>query len=100
VAAKLDIVIGVVDKASGTLDKIGGKMSGALKAGALAGGAAVAGIGIAAVKMGMDFEKGLAEVRTLLPDLTDEGFGKLKQGVFDFSKELGISTIVRASRVA
>lgn len=72
--------------------KLAGKLGTALKAGALVGGAAIAGLGVAAIKFGADFEKSLAEVRTLLPDLNDQGFNKLRTGVLDLSKELGIAT--------
>ncbi len=95
----LELIIKAQDKASKTLGDISKKAGGLAKvmgkavvAGALAGGVALAGAGIAAVKMGLDFEKGLAEVKTLLPDITDEGFGELKRGVLDLSKELGIAT--------
>ncbi|KKL91077.1 hypothetical protein LCGC14_1898290, partial [marine sediment metagenome] len=73
----------------GGLANIAGK---ALRAGALAGGVAVAGLGVAALKMGLDFEKSMAEVKTLLPDISEEGFGQLKTSVLDLSKELGIAT--------
>ncbi len=95
----LELIIKARDEASKTLGRVSKKagglgkmMGGALRTGAIAGGVAVAGIGIAAVKMGLDFEKSLAEVRTLLPDLNDEGFAKLQTGVLDLSKELGIAT--------
>jgi TP901 family phage tail tape measure protein len=82
-------VLGAVSKKAGGLANVAGK---ALRVGALAGGAAVAGLGIAAVKMGLDFEKSMAEVKTLLPDISEEGFGELRTSVLDLSKELGIAT--------
>ncbi len=97
--AELQLLIKARDEASGVLGAVSKKAGGlanvmgkAIRAGALAGGVAVAGLGIAAIKMGLDFEKGMAEVRTLLPELSEEGFGQLKQGVLDLSKELGIAT--------
>ena len=70
----------------------GSKLGGALKKGALVGGIALAGVGIAGLKMAFDLEKGLAEVRTLLPDLSDKGFNKLQADVLALSKEMGIAT--------
>ncbi len=95
----LELIIKAKDESSKTLDAIGRKAGGlakvmgkAVAAGALAGGVAIAGLGIAAVKMGLDFEKSMAEVKTLLPTLSEEGFGELKNGVLSLSKELGIAT--------
>lgn len=97
--SELNLLIKVRDEASGKLEGISGKVRGlgskamgALRTGAIAGGAALAGVGIASIKMGLDFGKGMAEVRTLTPDITDKAFGALKQGVLDLSKELGIAT--------
>ncbi|KKL52619.1 hypothetical protein LCGC14_2283630, partial [marine sediment metagenome] len=98
-STNLELIIKARDEASKTLGNVSKKAGGlaniagkALRAGALAGGVAIAGLGIAAVKMGLDFEKSMAEVKTLLPDLNDEGFAKLQTGVLDLSKELGIAT--------
>ena len=95
----LELIIKARDEASKTLGNVSKKAGGlanvmgkAVRAGALAGGVAIAGIGIAAVKMGLDFEKSMAEVKTLLPDLSEEGFSELTNGVLDLSKELGIAT--------
>lgn len=63
-----------------------------LKTGALAGGVALAGLGVASIKMAADFEKSFAEVKTLLPSLSEEAFGKLQDDLLDFSKEMGIAT--------
>ena len=72
------------DFASGVSKKM--KLAGA------AGATALAGIGIAGVKMAVDVEKGLREVQTLLPGLSEQGFNKLRADVFDLSKEVGIAT--------
>lgn len=97
--AELDLLVKARDEASGVLGAVSKKAGGlanvmgkAVRVGAIAGGVAVAGLGIAAVKMGLDFEKSMAEVKTLLPTLSEEGFGELKRGVLDLSKELGIAT--------
>jgi len=96
---EIAILIKARDEASGTMDHVQGKAKGlsnmlgtALKAGAVAGGAALAGAGVAALKMGMDFEKTMAEVKTLMPDISEKAFGKMKDDVLDFSKEMGIAT--------
>jgi len=63
-----------------------------LKVGAIAGAGALAGIGTASIKMGMDFEKSMAEVKTLLPELSEKGFDKLRDSVLDLSAEMGVAT--------
>lgn len=64
----------------------------ALKVGALAAAGGLAAASGAAVKFGLDFKSSMSEVRTLLPDISDEAFGKLEQDVLDFSREMGIAT--------
>lgn len=98
-AEKVQILIGADDKASKTLDGLkrkagglGGALGGALKTGAIGGGIAIAGLGAASIKMALDFDNAIAEVKTLIPDISDEGFGELKQGVLDLSKEMGVAT--------
>ena len=95
----LELVIRASDQASKTLGDISKKAGGlanvmgkALKTGALVGGAALIGAGVASVKMGLDFEKSMAEVKTLLPDIGDKAFGAIKSDVLDLSKELGLAT--------
>ena len=53
---------------------------------------AITGIGFVGVKMAADFETAFAEVKTLLPDLDQGGMKQLRQGILDFSKEMGIAT--------
>jgi TP901 family phage tail tape measure protein len=89
---EVKIVVKAQDKATKVLKKLGQTMKTALKAGALAAGVAVAGLGAAAIKMGLEFEKGFAEVQTLLPDLNKKGIGELRKGILSFSKEMGIAT--------
>ena len=94
-SATLEILIKAKDEASAALGTVSGavdRIAGKLRWLGLAGGAALAGTGIAAVKMGMDFEKGMAEVRTLIPDLSEGGFKNLQRDVLDLSKEMGIAT--------
>jgi TP901 family phage tail tape measure protein len=71
---------------------LGSALSSALRTGALAGGAALAGLGVASLKMAADFETGFAEVKTLLPTLSEEAFGKLQKDIIGVSKEFGIAT--------
>lgn len=81
-----------MDRVQGKAGKLGGMLGKVLKVGALAGGAALAGVGVTALKMGMDFEKSMAEVKTLMPDISEKAFGKLRDDVLAFSKEMGIAT--------
>ena len=57
-------------------------------------GAAFAGVATAAATKGVmafaEFEKGMSEVMTLLPDAGEEVFGDLSDQVKDFSKEFGV----------
>ena len=71
---------------------ISGKLKGLLKPAAIGAAAAIAGLGVAGITMGLDFEKGMAEVFTLLPKLSEEGFQSLKNDVLDLSKEMGLAT--------
>ena len=95
----LTILLKLKDQATAGLKKaqneskgLGNMMGTVLKAGATAGGVALLGAGTASVKMAIDFEKSMAEVRTLLPDISEEAFGKMRDDVLDFSKEMGIAT--------
>lgn len=81
-----------VERAFAKASKSGGAFGGALKKVGLASGIALAGIGIASVKMAADFDRGIREVRTLLPELNDEGFKVLRQDVLAFSEEVGVAT--------
>ena len=61
----------------------------------------IAGVAIAAmatamavkgVRSAIEFEKQMAEVNTLLPEITDKGMKGLSQGVLDLSKQFGIAS--------
>ncbi|MDP3909460.1 MAG: phage tail tape measure protein, partial [Gemmatimonadales bacterium] len=94
-ANDVTILVRAKDEASKVFSGIQGAAGSMAKGVALAAGGgalALAGIGIAATKMAADFESSLAEVQTLLPNLDEQGFGKLRQGVLDFSKEMGVAT--------
>jgi len=80
---------------SGALNRAGGGLGKFGKLAASAGAAAAAGFGIATiagVKMGSDLDKGLSEVRTLLPDLSNKGFRQLRNDVVAFSNAMGVAT--------
>ncbi|MYD88608.1 MAG: phage tail tape measure protein [Acidobacteria bacterium] len=63
---------------------------------ARAASTAAAGLGVAlgtaAVKGAVNLEKGLREVQTLLPNLSDKGFAKMRREVLALSDEMGIAT--------
>lgn len=94
-AAELMIILKARDDASRVLRGVGGELNTmqkmAIGAGT-AGAVAIAGFGAASVKMAADFEQGMAEVKSLLPDLSDQAFGKVKSDVLDLSKEIGVAT--------
>ena len=55
-------------------------------------GVAAAGVGVVALKLAADFDKAFSEVRTLLPNVSDEAFGALQKDLRDFSNETGTVT--------
>jgi len=82
--SELQILINAKDNASGAL----GKTRKALN---LVGVAAIAVAG-ASVKMAADFDKGMREVATLTPEVS-ENLDAVKQDVLDLSKSLGIDAV-------
>lgn len=97
--AQLIISIRAMDQASGPMAAVRGQAAGlvgvlgtAAPIAAAAAATAMAGAGVAAVKMGMDFEKGMAEVRTLAAGMGEEAFGRLKSEALSLSREVGIAT--------
>ena len=89
------IIAGESKKAVAAFNKAegaAGKFKTALKLGA----AAAVGLGVAlgakALSNAIELEKQLSEVATLLPDLTEEGFDKLRDSVLALSDEMGIAT--------
>ena len=57
-----------------------------------AGAAALIAVGVKGVANVAKLQTGLTEVRTLLPELSDAGFKKLRNDVLAFSDEMGIAT--------
>jgi TP901 family phage tail tape measure protein len=90
------IVVKITGDASGfkkALDGASGMLSNfskAVGATVLAGGAAAAGAIAGGVKAFADFETGLSEVMTLLPEAGADTFDALSEQVKDFSKEFGV----------
>ena len=89
------IIAGESKKAVAAFNKAegaAGKFKTALKLGA----AAAVGLGVAlgakALSNAIELEKQLSEVATLLPNLTEEGFDKLRDSVLALSDEMGIAT--------
>lgn len=81
-----------MDKMEAKTSGFGTKIASIMKTGAVAGVAAAGALGVASIKMGMDFEKSMAEVRTLMPKISDKVFGKMQKDVLSLSKEMGIAT--------
>ena len=93
--AELQILLRARDQTSRAMGRARGGLQKLEKAAKLAFAAVAigaAGAGVAALKMAADFEKGMAEVATLMPDISDEAFGQLQRDVLAFSKEMGIAT--------
>tara|TARA_Y100000593_G_scaffold35326_1_gene69159 strand:+ start:5216 stop:8050 length:2835 start_codon:yes stop_codon:yes gene_type:complete len=82
--SELQILINAKDNASNALGK-------ATKALNLVGVAAI-GVAGASVKMAADFDKGMREVATLTPEVS-ENLDAVKQDVLDLSKSLGIDAV-------
>ena len=79
------------------IDKSSGKMSGLAKnAGRAAGkigiafGVAATAIGASSVKAFAGFETSMNEVKTLMPDLTEEAFAAMGDDVLNFGKKFGV----------
>ena len=90
-------IIGDDSQLKKTLKSATGKLEGFGKSVAKFGGAAGAAFGAtaaAAATKGIsafaDFEKGMKEVMTLLPDAGETVFGELSDQVKNFSKEFGV----------
>ena len=77
-----------MDEASGGFGKLGTVAAGA----GVAVGAALTAIGVKGVANIAKLESQLSEVRTLLPDLSDQGFAKLRDDVLAFSSEMNVAT--------
>ena len=95
---RVEILITAKDMASKQLNQVGkaaggvgGKLKGLAKGPlpAVASAAALAGA-TASVKLAAGFEKGMAEVRTLLPNITDEAFSKMEKDALNFSRTMGV----------
>lgn len=70
--------------------KLGGMIGGLLKAGFLAAGAAAVAFTVKAIKAFSSFEKKMAEVKTLLPNMSEEAFGKLEKDIRKLAVTMGV----------
>ena len=77
-----------INKATSSVSKLG-KAAGLAFA---AAGVASAGFAVAALKMAVDFESSMSEVKTLLPQMSDGTFSKLGDDLRAMSAEMGIAT--------
>ena len=91
-ASKLEQAFGRAGKASGKFGKIFKTGLKGLGAGLATATTGIAAVGAAGTKWALDFESQMAEVKTLLPTLSTEGFNKLESDVLALSKEMGIAT--------
>ena len=92
------LVIKATDQASKKLDNVGkstdklsGKRGKMGKAGGIAMGAIASAAAIASVKMAADFSKGMAQVRTLIPEASRQAFGQLNDDVLEFSRTMNVN---------
>ena len=79
-------------RAEGKMRGTGGMLVKAAAAAALGIGAAFTGAAVAGVKTWMDFGKGMNEVFTLMPGISQAAMDEMKADVRDFSKEWGVLT--------
>ena len=70
---------------------IGATMGKAMVAGLAVAGVAVAGFGVAALKEFAKFEKGMNEVFTLLPGISQDAMDSMNDDVRSFVREMGIA---------
>ena len=70
--------------------KMDGAIRGAVSKGLKVAGAAVAGFTAASIKEFASFEKGMNEVFTLLPGITEEAMGAMTDDVLKLAKEMGV----------
>ena len=93
----LRVTIAGEDKLSGVLGDLDGKLGGfgkkaglAFAAAGAAGATAIAGLGAASVKTFADVDQQMREVYTLLPGISEQAMGKMREQVRDFSAEFGV----------
>lgn len=86
----VQVIIDAVDKASGKLQQIGGKIGSIGKDLALVGAAPTAALGLA-TKAAIDFESAFAGVRKTV-DASEQEFAQLETNIRDIAKEAPVST--------
>ena len=74
----------------------GDKLNTGIKRAAKGGAIALAALGTAAaasaVKMAVEFEAAMSEVRTLIPDASNEAFGKLNADLATFMRDMNVAS--------
>ena len=74
----------------GRTSKMLGKIGPMVAVGAAAGAAAIGAMAVKGVAAFADFEQGMNEVFTLLPDITGQAMGEMEDQVKDLSTEFGV----------
>ena len=77
-------------EAEGRFSRFGGTAKSLAKGVALGAGAAVAGAAIAGTKALFDFDTGMREVFTLMPNITDQARTAMQDDVLAFAKSAGV----------
>ena len=89
------VLAGDAARLTKTLGQTDSRMRGLSRTAGITGVAVAGALTVMAtrgVRSAIELGKGLSEVATLLPELSDEGFKGLTQDVLDFSDEMGIAT--------
>ena len=81
-----------IGAAEGRFSRFGSTAKTLAKGVALGAGAAVLGAAVAGTKALLDFDTGMREVFTLMPDITDQARTAMQEDVLAFSKSAGIAT--------
>ena len=82
-----------LDKAGKQVDGFGSRLGQSIKAGALVAAAASGAMAVKGVSSFMDFEKKMAEVFTLMPDMTAEAEAKMTEDMMNLSTTMGVDLI-------
>ncbi|HIC69952.1 MAG TPA: phage tail tape measure protein, partial [Candidatus Latescibacteria bacterium] len=76
----------------GSGDKLNAGLKRAMKGGAIALAGLATAAAASAIKMAIEFEAAMSEVRTLLPQASDEAFGALTADLTAFMKEMNVAS--------
>ena len=75
------------------ISSIGSKIGSVMKAGLAVAGVAVGAFVAKSVSAFVEFEKKITEVRTLLPQMTGEGFAKMQKDIRELATTMGVNLI-------